>query len=79
MKRVAVLIRTADRERAAEALRAAVGLTLRGDHVAVVRARPLDDADPRVRRCLSTLTALGHDPDAPASVLRTADAVEVWT
>lgn len=79
MKRVAVVVRTTDRDRAAEALRAAVGLTLRGAAVSVIRARPVDESDPRVRKCLSTLGALGHAIDAPASAVRAADAVEVWS
>jgi hypothetical protein len=64
---------------AAEALRAAVGLGLRGEAVAVVRAVPIDDADPGVLRCLGALTALGHAVDAPQAVLASARVVEVWT
>lgn len=78
-RRTVVVIRTRARDRAAEALRAAVGLTLRGDRVDVVRVAPLDEADPRVRRCLGTLAALGHGVDAPLGALREADAVEVWS
>ena len=73
-----VVIRTVDPERAAEALRAAVGLTLRGARVAVVPLVPLPD-DARVARALGTLRALGHVVDATLDVLREADAVEVWT
>jgi hypothetical protein len=69
---VAVAVRTAD------PARAAVGLTLRGARVAVVRLAPLPEADPRVARALATLRALGHDVDAPPVVLREAHAVEAW-
>lgn len=76
---IAVVVRTRDGARAAEALRAAVGLTLRGERVAVVRGVALDEADLKVKRCLATLTALGHDVDAPWSAVRAARVVEVWT
>jgi hypothetical protein len=73
-----VVIRTLATERAVEALRAAVGLTLRGEPVAVVPLAPLAD-DPRIARALGTLRALGHDTAAPLSVLGRARVVEVWT
>jgi hypothetical protein len=71
----AVVVRTRDPARAAEALRAAVGLTLRGDTVALVALSPLP-ADERVARALATLRALGQPVDAP---LAEADRIEVWT
>lgn len=74
---IAVVIDTADRERVAEALRAAVGLTLRGDPVAVVTRRPLPD-DPHIERAVATLRALGHTVGAEPSVIAAASAVEVW-
>jgi len=80
---IAVLVRTTTVDRTAEALRAAVGLTLRGDRVVVATggadARAL--VDPRVERGLATLRALGHAVTAGdgADLIRGADAVEVWT
>lgn len=73
-----VVVRTLDPARAAEALRAAVGLTLRGDQVAVVPLAPLPD-DERTSRAIGTLRALGHDTDAGLDALAAADKVEVWT
>ena len=78
-KRIAVVIKTSNADRAAEALRAAVGLTLRGDRVSVIRVRPLPESDSRVSRCLGTLAALGHEVDASMAVVHDADAVEVWS
>jgi hypothetical protein len=78
-KRIAVVIKTSNADRAAEALRAALGLTLRGDRVSVVRARPLPEADVRVAKCLGALEALGHEVDASMAVVHDADAVEVWS
>jgi hypothetical protein len=77
MKRIVVVI--AAERRAPEALRAAVGLTLRGDRVDVVRRVALDERDPHVARALATLRALGGDTAAPLASLREADCVEVWT
>jgi hypothetical protein len=76
MKSVVVVV--ANPARAAEALRAAVGLTLRGDRVAVVPPAAWPD-DPRVVRALATLRGLGHDVAAPATAAATAHAVEVWS
>lgn len=78
-KRIAVVIKTSNADRAAEALRAAVGLTLRGDRVSVVRVRPLPESDTRVARALGALAALGHEVDASMAVVHEADAVEVWS
>jgi hypothetical protein len=75
----AVIVRTRDPHRAGEALRAALGLTLRGDDVAVILAVTIDESQPLAARCLGALRALGHDVDAPARTLRRADGVEVWT
>jgi tRNA 2-thiouridine synthesizing protein A len=63
---------------AAEALRAAVGLTLRGARVVVVPLVALP-ADDRVARALGTLRALGHRVDGTAADADAADVVEVWT
>jgi hypothetical protein len=84
MKRIAVIVRTTNSDRVAEALRAAVGLGLRGDRVHVVlTAGAVHDHAPATR-ALATLRMLGHDvddadPDAEARAVRAADAVEVWT
>jgi hypothetical protein len=76
---IAVVVRTVETDRAAEALRAAVGLTLRGERVCIVRACALPTDDRRIAKCLSTLVALGHEIDAPMTRIREACAVEVWT
>lgn len=79
-KRIVVVVQTAASARAREALRAAVGLCLRGDRVSVRGA--VDRSDAQVSRALATLARLGHDVDLDAPVaaaLRDADAVEVWT
>jgi hypothetical protein len=74
---VGVVVRTRDPARVAEALRAAVGLTLRGARVRVAVAAP--PADPASRRALATLRELGHDADAREDEALAADVVEVWT
>jgi hypothetical protein len=93
MKRIAVIVRAADPDRVAEALRAAVGLGLRGDRVHVVLAAGAGAVDEHAQaaRAMATLRMLGHDlvlvsqndaenaDDAEAAAVRAADAVEVWT
>lgn len=88
MKRIAVIVRTADLDRVAEALRAAVGLGLRGDRVHVVLAAGIAHDHAQATRALATLRMLGHEVDtgadgadeaAQAQAVRAADAVEVWT
>ena len=88
MKRIAVIVRTADPDRVAEALRAAVGLGLRGDRVHVVLTAGAGDVRDHAQaaRALATLRMLGHDvvhadgnDPAEAEAVRAADAVEVWT
>jgi tRNA 2-thiouridine synthesizing protein A len=76
MKTIAVVIAAA--ERADEALRAAVGLTLRGDRVVVVPLVP-PGAGERAQRALGTLRALGHRTDGQMADAKAADVVEVWT
>ncbi len=85
-KRVAVVVATRDRERATEALRAAVGLGLRGDEVSVAFAdtgtREAAEADGAASKALSTLEVLGRRVAGPgelAALVAGADAVEVWT
>ena len=76
--RVLVVARTADPHRQSEALRAALGLTLRGATVEVVVDRPL--LSPLAERSAATLRSFGHAIGAPLEVaLARADVVEVWT
>lgn len=93
MKRIAVIVRAGQTGRVVEALRAAVGLGLRGDRIEAVLTAPALPAlvDPRAARAVATLAELGHavvgaepdgpgaGPDAVAAAVRRADAVEVWT
>ena len=84
-----MVVDTADIERVAEALRAAVGLGLRGDPVRVVVTEQAEPAtavgDPRIARALATLVELGQTVDRavpPTDVgtaARAASPVEVWT
>jgi hypothetical protein len=79
---ILVIVRTRDPHREAEALRAALGLTLRGARVEVAVDEPL--ATPLARRAAETLRSFGHavGPLAggalPAALARAA-RVEVWT
>lgn len=81
MKRIAVIVRTTEPARAREALRAAVGLSLRGDEVSVRWDCTCDLNDADIARALATLKQLGHDVELTATldVVRRADVVEVWT
>lgn len=79
---ILVVARTVDPHRQGEALRAALGLTLRGARVEVVLTAP--PASPLALRAADTLRSFGHavvaaDGDALASALARADRVEVWT
>lgn len=79
MKTIAVIVTSREPRRVAEALRGAVGLTLRGDRVRVALATDApDDA-----RAIATLTSFGHEvrrgDDAVAELVATADAIEVWS
>jgi hypothetical protein len=87
---ILVITATRDPHRQAEALRAALGLTLRGARVEVAVAGPL--LTPLARRAADTLRSFGHtvgpmaeplagDPagDELAGALARADRVEVWT
>ncbi len=79
---IVVIVRAVDDARIAEALRAGLGLTLRGDRVTVFATSPLPAS---AARAAATLASFGHDVhlDAPADQLaraiRDAHAVEVWT
>jgi hypothetical protein len=80
VKQIAVIVRSTDRARVAEALRAAVGLTLRGDRVLAVLADGAAEADPRA---VATLTSFGYTvargDAAIAAAVAGADAIEVWS
>ena len=72
-----VVVRTRDPHRQAEALRAALGLTLRGARVEVVVDELLT---PLAVRAAETLTSFGHPVGVELrDALVRADAVEVWT
>jgi hypothetical protein len=79
--RILVVARSRDPHRQAEALRAALGLTLRGARVEVAVAEPL--LTPLARRAADALRSFGHvvgDPGVElAGALARADRVEVWT
>lgn len=75
---ILVVARTRDPHRQAEALRAALGLTLRGARVEVCVDEPL--LSPLARRAADTLRAFGHAVGvAFAEALPRADRVEIWT
>ncbi|HEU0036906.1 MAG TPA: hypothetical protein VFQ53_40125 [Kofleriaceae bacterium] len=78
---IVVVARTLDPHRQSEALRAALGLTLRGARVEVIVDGPL--LTPQAERAAATLASFGHvvgaGPDALERALDRADAVEVWT
>jgi hypothetical protein len=75
---IVVVVRTTDPHRQSEALRAALGLTLRGARIDVVVGEPL--LTPLAERAAATLRSFGHaiHQDLPAALAR-ATAVEVWT
>lgn len=77
--RILVIARTRDPHRQAEALRAALGLTLRGGTVEVVVESPL--LTPLAERAAATLRSFGYPVGArtETEALADADAVEVWT
>jgi hypothetical protein len=75
---ILVIARTTDPHRQSEALRAALGLTLRGAKVEVIAGELLT---PLAKRAADTLKSFGypvHDVDIAEAITR-ADAVEVWT
>jgi hypothetical protein len=76
--RILVVARTRDPHRQAEALRAALGLTLRGASVEVALYGPL--LTDLAQRAAGTLISFGHAVGVDlAGALPRADAVEVWT
>lgn len=82
---IAIVVRTDASDRIAEALRAAVGLTLRGDAITVVfgDAAKRHAGEAKIARALGTLEMLGHtiargDALIPR-IIADADAIEVWS
>jgi hypothetical protein len=79
-KRTLIIVETREPARVEEALRAALGLTLRGAAVEVwlPSDRPLTALG---RRALGVLETFGHTvrPSGDAASLAASDAVEVWT
>ena len=75
---IVVVARARDPHRQAEALRAALGLTLRGATVEVVVDEPL--LSPLAQRAADTLRSFGHSLTTDlAAALARATVVEVWT
>jgi hypothetical protein len=76
VKSIGIIVRTADTGRAAEALRAAVGMTLRFERVLLVAPPAVDD---RGARALALLRELGQVTEVDVDAALAADVVEVWT
>ena len=76
MKSVGIIVRTADATRAGEALRAAVGMTLRFERVLLVAPPAVDD---RGARALALLRELGEVTEVTVDDALGADVVGVWT
>lgn len=80
---IVVVAQSRDAHRQAEALRAALGLTLRGARVEVCVAAPL--LTPLAQRAADTLRAFGYpvqvefDDAQLSEALGRGDRVEVWT
>lgn len=75
---ILVVARTSDPHRQAEALRAALGLTLRGARVEVIVGTL---HTPLAQRAADTLRSFGHavHDGELAEALARAEVVEVWT
>lgn len=85
---ILVVVEAGSPDRASEALRAAIGLGLRGDPVEVLltgaAAAHAGGGDARIARALGTLAELGRaarvaGPDEVAARIARARAVELWT
>ncbi|MDX2093863.1 MAG: hypothetical protein SFX73_38875 [Kofleriaceae bacterium] len=75
--KILVYAHTSDPHRQSEALRAALGVTLRGAEVDVVLAS--EPLTPLAQRAATTLQAFGHTVGSNlGEVLDRADVVEVW-
>jgi hypothetical protein len=77
---ICVVIGAGPAPTAAEALRAAVGLTLRGDQVTVVADERADLGTAAAQRAVATLAMFGHRrrPWAELDLALDADVIEVW-
>ncbi|HVV83810.1 MAG TPA: hypothetical protein VHE35_12130 [Kofleriaceae bacterium] len=76
---IGVVVGRAPTAVAAEALRAAVGLTLRGAHVDVaIEPATLDACGPAGARAAATLRLFEHGVDASSTAALAADVVELW-
>ena len=85
-KHILVIVQTSTAQRTSEALRAALGLCLRGDHIHVLiekSAQPfVENNHAMISRSLATLRELGHRVSPPGQLhtaLRSADVIECWT
>lgn len=75
---ILLIVRTRDPHRQAEAMRAALGVTLRGQRVEVVVDEPL--LTPLATRAAATLRSFGHGVGVElGEALARASVVEVWT
>ena len=75
---IAIIVQTRDAHRQSEALRAALGLTLRGATVEVVVDEPL--LTPLAERSAATLRSFGYPVGTDLTgALTRASAIEVWT
>lgn len=75
---ILVVVRTRDPHRQSEALRAALGVTLRGARVEVVVEEPF--LTPLAERSAATLRSFGHPVGVElAEAIGRATVVEVWT
>lgn len=75
---ILVVVRTRDPHRQSEALRAALGVTLRGARVEVAVDEPL--LTPLAERSAATLRSFGHAVGVDLiDALARAEIVEVWT
>lgn len=80
--RILIIATSSDPHRQAEALRAALGVTLRGAAVEVAVAGPM--LSPLAQRSADTLRSFGHavgplDGAELAAAIGRAGAVEVWS
>lgn len=75
---ILVIVQTRDPHRQSEALRAALGLTLRGGRIEVAVEEPL--LTPLAQRSADTLRAFGHVVGVTVTeAVPRAQVIEVWT
>ncbi len=78
-KTIAVMVTATSTARAREALRGAIGLSLRGDRVVAVLAGAQPDDDAAFRRHRTMLAEFGHAVTTDPAGADAADVVEVWS